>query len=140
LPHPARGLATAAAKAGKSERSIMKQTGHRSVTVVRRYIRDAEFWHAGDRRIDKPYIPLYIHAVAQRAKLFQNGGSQAVRLPQSCRFPEDATEVVVRREGNRIILEPVDAWPDDFRDLVGAWTEDIPRSPPAKTPKRDPFK
>lgn len=31
-------------KAGKSERSIMKQTGHRSVTVVRRYIRDAELF------------------------------------------------------------------------------------------------
>jgi site-specific recombinase XerD len=34
------GLATSAAKAGKSERSIMSQTGHRSVTTVRRYIRD----------------------------------------------------------------------------------------------------
>jgi antitoxin VapB len=77
--------------------------------------------------------------MAQRAKLFQNGGSQAVRLPPSCRFPEDATEVVVRREGNCIILEPVDEWPEDFRDLIGAWTEDIPRPPPAKTPKRDPF-
>jgi hypothetical protein len=30
------GFAAAAAKAGKSERSIMKQTGQRSVTVVRR--------------------------------------------------------------------------------------------------------
>jgi hypothetical protein len=38
------GLATAAAKAGKSERSIMKQTGHRSVSVVRRCIRDAELF------------------------------------------------------------------------------------------------
>jgi hypothetical protein len=38
------GSHTAAAKAGKSERSIMKQTGHRSVTVVRRYIRDAELF------------------------------------------------------------------------------------------------
>jgi integrase len=38
------GLATAAAKAGKTERSIMKQTGHRSVSVVRRYIRDAELF------------------------------------------------------------------------------------------------
>jgi integrase len=38
------GLATAAAKVGKSERSIMKQTGHRSVSVVRRYIRDAELF------------------------------------------------------------------------------------------------
>jgi site-specific recombinase XerD len=34
------GHATAAAIAGASERSIMKQTGHRSVQMVRRYIRD----------------------------------------------------------------------------------------------------
>ena len=34
------GLATSAAAAGKSERAIMNQTGHRSVTTVRRYIRD----------------------------------------------------------------------------------------------------
>jgi hypothetical protein len=38
------GLANAAAKAGKSERSIMKQTGHRSATMVWRYIRDAELF------------------------------------------------------------------------------------------------
>lgn len=38
------GLATAAAKAGKSERAIMAQTGHRSVTMVRRYIRDASLF------------------------------------------------------------------------------------------------
>jgi hypothetical protein len=35
------GLGTAAATAGKSERAIMGQTGHRSVTMVRRYIRHA---------------------------------------------------------------------------------------------------
>jgi site-specific recombinase XerD len=34
------GLATSAAAAGKSERSIMKQTGHRSIAMVRRYIRE----------------------------------------------------------------------------------------------------
>lgn len=33
------GFATCAARAGKSERSIMDQTGHRSVAMVRRYIR-----------------------------------------------------------------------------------------------------
>jgi integrase len=38
------GLATTAAKAGKSERAIMKQTGHRSVAMVRRYIREAELF------------------------------------------------------------------------------------------------
>ena len=36
------GLATAAAAAGHSERVIMKQTRHRSVTQVRKYIRDGE--------------------------------------------------------------------------------------------------
>jgi len=38
------GLATSAARAGKSERAIMNQTGHRSVTMVRRYIRDASLF------------------------------------------------------------------------------------------------
>jgi integrase len=38
------GHATAAAIAGASERSIMKQTGHRSVQMVRRYIRDGSLF------------------------------------------------------------------------------------------------
>jgi integrase len=38
------GLATSAAKAGKSERAIMKQTGHKSAQMVRRYIRDSELF------------------------------------------------------------------------------------------------
>lgn len=38
------GLATSAAKAGKSERAIMAQTGHRSSAMVRRYIRDASLF------------------------------------------------------------------------------------------------
>lgn len=61
-----------------------------------------------------------------RAKLFQNGGSQAVRLPKACRFPEQR-EVLVRREGNRVILEATDEWSDEFRACLGAWPEDIPR-------------
>ena len=46
-----------------------------------------------------------------RAKLFQNGRSQAVRLPRAFRFAGD--EVTVRREGDAVILEPVRkrAWP-----------------------------
>ena len=36
------GLATSAAAAGKSERVIMKQTRHRSVSQLRKYIRDGE--------------------------------------------------------------------------------------------------
>jgi antitoxin VapB len=63
---------------------------------------------------------------AARAKLFQNGGSQAVRLPKECRFPAQR-EVLVRREGRRVILEVADEWPDAFRACLGAWSEEIPR-------------
>lgn len=38
------GLATSAAMAGISERSIMAQTGHKSVLMVRRYIRDGSLF------------------------------------------------------------------------------------------------
>jgi integrase len=38
------GLATQAAIAGVSERSIMNQTGHRSTAMVRRYIRDGSLF------------------------------------------------------------------------------------------------
>jgi integrase len=38
------GHATSAAIAGASERSIMRQTGHRSVQMVRRYIRDGSLF------------------------------------------------------------------------------------------------
>ena len=50
----------------------------------------------------------------------ENGGSQAVRLPKSCRFSE-GDEVLARREGRRVILEPADEWPDAFRACLGAW-------------------
>jgi hypothetical protein len=43
--HPLRsGLATAAANAAQSERSIIKQNRHPSVSIVGRYIRDAELF------------------------------------------------------------------------------------------------
>ena len=38
------GLATSAAAAGASERVIMSQTGHRSVDMVRRYIREGNLF------------------------------------------------------------------------------------------------
>ena len=75
-----------------------------------------------------------------RAKLFQNGGSQAVRLPKEYRFPANENEVLVRREGRRVILEPVDAWPADFVSTLGAWKGKIPR-PKQRSLRslRDPF-
>lgn len=38
------GFATTAARMGKSERSIMRHTRHKSVTIVRRYIRQGSRW------------------------------------------------------------------------------------------------
>ncbi len=74
-----------------------------------------------------------------RAKIFQNGGSQAVRLPKDCRF-EDQDEVLVYRDGDRVILVPADEWSETFLACLGQWDEDIERpkqKPVSKT--LDPF-
>jgi antitoxin VapB len=48
------------------------------------------------------------------AKLFLNGRSQAVRLPKAFRLP--GKEVRIRREGNAVILEPIErhGWPRGY--------------------------
>ena len=38
------------------------------------------------------------------AKIFQNGRSQAVRLPKEYRF--EGTEVLIKRVGNAVVLLP----------------------------------
>jgi antitoxin VapB len=78
--------------------------------------------------------------MTERAKIFTNGGSQAVRLPKSCRFPDDQREVLARRVGRRVILEAADEWSNDFVEALGAWSEDIqrPRSTPISK-KKGPF-
>ncbi|MBQ3763097.1 MAG: AbrB/MazE/SpoVT family DNA-binding domain-containing protein [Clostridia bacterium] len=45
----------------------------------------------------------------ETAKIFTNGGSQAVRLPRDCRF--EASEVFAKRIGNAVILMPKDDKP-----------------------------
>jgi len=76
---------------------------------------------------------------ATRTKLFQNGGSQAVRLPKECRFAAQG-EVLVRREGRRVILEAADEWSDKFRACLRAWSGEIPRPRPQQVRDlRDPF-
>ena len=74
-----------------------------------------------------------------RAKLFQNGGSQAVRLPKECRFAVQG-EVLVRRAGRRVILEAADEWSDRFQACLGAWHGKIPRPKQRRVRDlRDPF-
>lgn len=52
-----------------------------------------------------------------KAKLFKNGRSQAVRLPKAFRFK--GSEVKIRKEGSRVILEPLETsdWPSGFWDI-----------------------
>jgi antitoxin VapB len=54
------------------------------------------------------------------AKLFKNGRSQAVRLPKQFRF--EGREVKISKEGNKVILEPLDKdkWANGFWDLFTA--------------------
>jgi len=58
--------------------------------------------------------------MADRAKLFKSGGSQAVRLPREYRF-EDQEEVIIYRQGNRVVLEGKRrCWAEGFLSLAGA--------------------
>jgi antitoxin VapB len=65
-----------------------------------------------------------------RAKLFWNGRSQAVRLPKEFRF--EGEEVSVRREGGRVILEPVvrTAWPKGYWESWKKVPDDFEAPPP----------
>ena len=73
--------------------------------------------------------------MADIAKVFWSGRSQAVRLPKEFRF--DADTVRIRREGDAVILEPIaaeDEWvsfptlPDDLADaILAAVEEEVPQ-------------
>lgn len=65
--------------------------------------------------------------MSNRAKIFSNGGTQAVRLPKSVRFPDSQREVVARRVGKKVILEPADEWSAEFLEALGSWREEIER-------------
>ena len=56
------------------------------------------------------------------AKLFQNGRSQAVRLPLEFRFP--GTEVRVSRHGGGVLLEPIVASVDDWFAALDRCTDE----------------
>lgn len=57
------------------------------------------------------------------AKLFQNGQSQAVRLPKEFRFEGD--QVYVHRLGNGVLLLPYTAPWESLFDSLELFTEDF---------------
>ena len=44
-------------------------------------------------------------AIVRKASLFRNGRNQAVRIPREFELP--GTEVVIRKEGRNLVMEPI---------------------------------
>lgn len=59
----------------------------------------------------------------ETAKLFQNGRSQAVRLPMAFRMP--GNEVKISRKGKKVILEPLEATWDSLFESLDEFPEDF---------------
>lgn len=70
----------------------------------------------------------------KRAKLFQTGRSQAVRLPKEFRF--DGDTVLIRHEGSAVILEP-DGWPDGYVLSFAGIPDDFERAPQGTPDRRE---
>jgi antitoxin VapB len=61
----------------------------------------------------------------RHVRLFRNGRNQALRIPREFEF--DADEAIIRKEGNRLILEA--APKKNLLDLLASWgdlEEDLP--------------
>jgi len=71
-------------------------------------------------------------AIETHARLFWSGGSQAVRLPKAMRMPGE--QVLVRRRGTAIILEPLPA----TDDWTGFWDRLLPLARPIRRHKTRP--
>lgn len=72
-----------------------------------------------------------------RAKLFANGGSQAVRLPKEFRFEGD--EVELRRVGGGVLITPVRADLDEWFRSMDLADDDFMaegRNQPLATPEK----
>jgi virulence-associated protein VagC len=68
------------------------------------------------------------------AKVVQSGNRQALRFPKDLRFPAGIERVSIRRQGDRIILEPLEGkeWPEEF------WQAFEGMSPDFKRPEQSP--
>jgi antitoxin VapB len=73
----------------------------------------------------------------KKAKVFWTGRSQAVRLPKEFRLASDT--VLVRREGDAIVLEPADEWPEGYVESFAGLPKDFARPPQGEIDRRDRF-
>lgn len=71
------------------------------------------------------------HSRSREAKLFRNNRSQAVRIPAEFELPGD--RVLIRREGSRLIIEPVTG-PRNIVELLAQWKNEEPLGPQDQFP------
>jgi antitoxin VapB len=73
------------------------------------------------------------------AKIFWSGNSQAVRLPKDFRFPANTDEVEIHREGDHLVLKPVqrEDWPEDFWRAFEGMSDDFERPPQIRQRRED---
>lgn len=70
----------------------------------------------------------------REAKLFRNNRSQAVRIPVEFELPGD--RVLIHREGNKLIIEPVSR-PANIAELLAQWRQEPPLAPDDQLPTID---
>jgi antitoxin VapB len=79
-------------------------------------------------------------ATERHVKLFRDGRNQAVRIPREFELP--GTDAIMRKEGDRLILEPAPKHSIDRLLAVLATLEDLPQDeqlPEIEDPPPEPF-
>lgn len=70
----------------------------------------------------------------REVRLFRNNRSQAVRIPVEFELPGE--RALIRREGNRLIIEPTER-PTTMTGLLAQWKSDEPLSQNEQFPNID---
>lgn len=79
-------------------------------------------------------MPKQTRSVARQVKLFKNGRNQAVRIPREFELP--GADAVMRREGDRLIIEP--SPPPSLLDVLATLAPLTETFPPIRDPRPDP--
>jgi antitoxin VapB len=62
-----------------------------------------------------------VESPARHVRLFRNGANQAVRIPKEFELP--GKEAIMRREGDRLIIEPASVKVQTLAELMDGWED-----------------